>query len=215
VVALEFRELVNEGVVTVGDHTYGVPKVHVWRDRAGRSHGGVVSIGSFCAIGPSVEILTGGNHRTDWVSTYPLRLRFNLPGLEQEGIPTSRGDVIVGNDVWIATGAKILSGVRIGDGAVIGAYSVVSRDVRPYAVVVGNPAREIRRRFSDDRISRLEALQWWNWPPERIAATVDRISSPNVDELLEGCSHELGVKAGDPEAPHTVPPGPSAEERGA
>ncbi len=166
--------------LSVGRHTYGRPSVFVYPGDEGR-----ISIGSFVSIAHGVEIFLGGNHRVDWVSTFSFRFVFDLPGSLQDGIPTSKGDVEIGSDVWIGKDAKILSGVHIGNGAVIGAYTVVSKDVRPYAVVVGNPAREVKRRFSDRHVEALQRLAWWDWPMEEIMDAVPVLCSPDVDQLLE------------------------------
>lgn len=146
---------------------------------------GLVHIGAFCSIARNVEFVVGGQHRVDWATTFPLRVYFGLPGLLRDGHPAPRPDIEIGNDVWIGTGACILSGAAVGDGAVVGARSVVTKAVRPYAVVAGNPAREIRRRFDDDTVDRLLALAWWTWPLDRILASVDLLCSPNVERLLD------------------------------
>jgi len=143
-----------------------------------------VIIGSYCSIADGVNIFAGGNHRSDWVSTFPFRIMFNLPGALRDGIPESRWPVTIGNDVWVGRGATIMSGVTIGDGAVVGARAVVAKDVRPYAIVVGNPAREIRRRFSDEIIERLLKVRWWDWPEEKIIAAVPLLCSLDVENLL-------------------------------
>ena len=174
-----FDEWLRSGVVTIGRHTYGTPRIVRYRGDAGE-----VRIGSFCSIAEHVEIYLGGNHRSDWVSTFPFRSRLGLPGAYLDGHPASRGAVVIGNDVWIGRGATILSGVNVGDGAVIGARSVVTGDVRPYGVAAGNPAREIRRRFSDDEVERLLAVAWWDWPDERIVECVDLLSSARIEEFL-------------------------------
>lgn len=167
------------GRATVGAHTYGVCTIHV-----GRGEGARVRVGSYCSIAVGVEIVIGGNHRPDWVSTYPFRVLWGLPGALNDGHPRPEPDIEIGSDVWIGTKAMILPGVKIGHGAVIGARAVVTKDVRPYAVVGGVPARELRRRFSDEQIEGLLALRWWEWPEERVRANVDLLSSPDVDALL-------------------------------
>ena len=175
------------GHVEIGRHTYGVPRIATYIGDSSR-----VVIGSFCSIAEDVEIFTGGNHRPDWVSTFPFRSRFGLPGAFDDGHPASKGDVVIGHDVWVGRGASILSGVTIGDGAVVGAYAVVTKDVRPYAVVAGNPAREIRRRFDDDTIERLITLRWWDWPDERILASVPLLNSDRMDEFLKASEDSSG-----------------------
>lgn len=173
--------LVQEGVVSIGQHSYGTPRVHVWRDCDGSAIGGTLTIGRFCSISSDVEVFTGGEHRTDWVSTFPFRHQFGLTGAVHDGHPASKGDVVIGHDVWIGSRATILSGVVIGNGAVIGALSVVSKDVRPYAIVAGNPARELRRRCSDDHVNALLKSAWWDWPLPRVLSSVDLLTGPIED----------------------------------
>ena len=151
-----------------------------------------MSIGSFVAIGSGVVMIPAGNHRVDWVTTYPLRVMLGMEGAGEDGHPQSRGDITVGNDVWIGYGAMILSGVTIGDGAVVGARAVVARDVRPYAIVVGNPAKEVRRRFDDAIVDRLLALRWWDWPLEEIRRRVPLLCDQDVQRFLEECSSDPG-----------------------
>ncbi len=129
-------------------------------------------------------MFVGGNHPVEWVSTFPFRAAFHLPGALEDGCPASKGDVVIGHDVWLGAGATNLSGVCIGNGAVVGAETVVSKDVRPYAIVVGNPAREVRRRFGDDEIERLERIAWWDWPIEQIVANVHLLSSAEIVAFL-------------------------------
>lgn len=176
---LNRREAIESGRATVGAHTYGSFTVGVDRNDAMR-----VRIGAYCSIASDVEFGAGGDHRTDWISTYPFRIRWNMPGAYQDGHPRSQSDIVVGNDVWIGSQALILPGVTIGDGAVVGARAIVTRSVRPYAVVVGGPAREVRRRFSDRHVDALLKLRWWDWPEERIRAHVNMLNSPDVDALL-------------------------------
>ncbi len=167
------------GVLEVGAHTYGEPIILVWAN-AGR-----VEIGSYCSIAADVEIYTGGDHRTDWVTTYPLRIKFGLPGAGRDGHPSTKGDVIIGSDVWIANHARIHSGVNIGHGAVIGEGAVVLADVPPYGIVGGNPARLVRFRFSESQIARLLDVRWWDWPDDEVIAAADRLCAPDIDGFLQ------------------------------
>jgi len=163
----------------IGEYTYGVPNVIF-------PHG-KLKIGKFCSIAWNVTIFLGGNHRSDWIASYPFPTsvdRFpNARGIED--FLKTRGDVIIGNDVWIGINAIILSGVTIGDGAVIGAGSVVTGDVDPYTIVSGNPARVVRKRFSDEAIEKLLSIKWWDWPREKVDANVRVLCSGDVDKLAE------------------------------
>jgi len=140
-------------------------------------------IGSFCALGSGVRfIMNGANHPMGGLSTYPFAIFQH--GWEQAGLPAGpRGDTVVGSDVWIGYGALILPGRRIGHGAVVGAGSVVTRDVPPYAVVGGNPARVIRQRYPEADAARLLALAWWDWPIEKISRNVALLAAGDIDAL--------------------------------
>jgi acetyltransferase-like isoleucine patch superfamily enzyme len=176
---VEFNKNVAEGVLVMGRYTIGWPKVHTFVGDPSR-----VFIGSFSSVAEGVEFIPGGLHRVDWVTTFPLRWIFRLPGALEDGHPATKGDIVVGNDVWLGTGAKVLTGVTIGDGAVVGAGSVVVSDVRPYAVVVGNPAREVSRRFSDDQVDALLRIAWWEWPVEQILTRASLLCSPDIDAFI-------------------------------
>lgn len=150
-------------------------------------NGGRLRIGRFCSIAPNVTIFLGGEHRIDWVTTYPFAELW--PQAEaQPGHPTSKGDVTVGHDVWIGRGVVIISGVRIGHGAVIGAFSVVTKDVAPYAIVAGNPARLVRLRFTEAEIQRLLELAWWDWPVDKVSALIPSLTAGDVRSLCDGAS---------------------------
>lgn len=177
--ALTAREAVDNGWATIGRHTYGGPRMHFGAGDTGR-----VRIGAFCSFAAGVELIPGGAHRMDWVSTFPFRPRWLMPGYGKDGHPRPGRGIVIGNDVWCGTGAKILDGVTIGHGAVVGAYAVVTRDVRPYAFVGGNPAREIRRRFTDEQIEGLLATAWWEWPDELIKERVPQLTSGDIDGFL-------------------------------
>jgi acetyltransferase-like isoleucine patch superfamily enzyme len=165
--------------VSVGRFTYGNPKLHVWAQNER------IEIGSFCSIADEVAIFGGGEHRTDWITTFPLRIAFADPSAGADGHPATKGATRIGNDVWLGYRAIVLSGVTIGDGAVIAAGAVVASDVPAYAIVAGNPARLVRLRFPEDVIVQLLRLSWWNWPLEKIRACTDLLCSNDHRRLLD------------------------------
>ena len=144
-------------------------------------------IGKFCSIACGARFLfNSANHRLNSLSTYPFPIFFEEWGLSISHVADAwdnKGDIVIGNDVWIGYEAVILAGVKIGDGAIIGTRSVVTKDVPPYTIVGGVPAKPIRKRFSDDTIAALIAEQWWNWPIYKIAANVEAIQSGHIDLL--------------------------------
>lgn len=147
-------------------------------------------IGKFCSIACGARFLfNSANHTLASLSSYPFPLFFEEWGLEKENVAQAwdnKGDILVGNDVWIGYEAIILAGVTIGDGAVIGARAVVTKDVPPYTIVGGAPARPIHKRFDDEIIARLLALKWWDWPEEKIARNIRAIQSGRIEELESG-----------------------------
>lgn len=140
-------------------------------------------IGKFCAIARGTEfVMNGANHMLDCMSTYPFEIIDEFKGLSRPfGMRGNRGDTVVGNDVWIGQDATILPGIHIGDGAIIGANSVVTKDVPPYSVVAGNPAVIKKYRFDDETIKLLLELKWWDKPIEEIKRIIPIISSNEVD----------------------------------
>jgi acetyltransferase-like isoleucine patch superfamily enzyme len=176
----EWRGLIRSGIVTVGKNTYGVPKVYTFRGNATRLH-----IGSYTSITSGVRILLGGNHPTEWVSTFPFRAKLNIPGAFSDGMPSSKGDIRIGSDVWIGLDAIILSGVTIGDGAVITAGSVVTRDIAPYVIAGGVPAKPIALRFPEKTIEKLLNIRWWNWDEEKIRGAIPLLSSAEVEMFIK------------------------------
>jgi len=164
----------------IGAYTYGLPQV-VWDEDAN------LFIGKFCSIAGSVKIYLGGNHRVDWVSTYPFN-SFNELFPDARGItghPTTKGDVIIGNDVWIGDSSTIFSGVKIGDGAVIAAGSVVTKNIGPYELWAGNPARLIKKRFDDESIKKLLLIKWWEWEIEKINTIAPLLCSDDIQEFIK------------------------------
>ena len=142
-------------------------------------------IGRFCSIGSGAAFVMAGNqgHRADWIS--PFRFigcrRARLCGAANGFLLA--GDTVIGNDVWIGSEAIIMPGVRIGDGAVIGTRALITRDIEPYAIMGGNPARLIRKRFEDRLIEMLLEMRWWDWPEEQLRAAMPLLTSGAVDEL--------------------------------
>jgi acetyltransferase-like isoleucine patch superfamily enzyme len=171
--------LANRNDCIIGDYTYGNPEILEWND------GKKLCIGKYCSIAEGVKIFLGGNHRVDWLTTYPFNIiNDNFQNAKDiKGHPASKGDVIIGNDVWIGYGAVILSGVTIGDGSVIGAFTVVSKNVDPYSIVVGNPMKEVKKRFSADVIDKLLALKWWDWEINKINDNVKILCSNDISKI--------------------------------
>ena len=162
----------------IGEWTYGSPTVLDFGDV------GTLKIGRFCSISEGVTILLGGEHRYDWVTTYPFSVLCE-DARSFQGHPMSKGPVVIGHDVWVGRGATILSGVTIGDGAVVAAHSVVTKSVGPYSIVAGNPARLVRQRFSEDQTAALLRICWWDWPIETIREAWPLLLSDGIDVFIE------------------------------
>lgn len=176
----ETRETMRE---RYPQYQYGKGTIGYAQVRA-RDDGGTLQVGHYTCIATEVQILLGGEHRMDWVSTYPFNFLWE-EGKEITGHPKTNGDVIIGSDVWIGTGSLILSGVTIGDGAVIGARAVVAKDVPPFSVVVGNPAKIIKKRFNDQTIEKLLDIKWWLWPDSRISKAIPLLLSDDISKFID------------------------------
>lgn len=166
--------------MTFGKYSYGKPIIH-WENAHGK-----LRVGNFCSIAGNVNIYLGGNHRTDWVSTYPFGhinqgVFNNFNGV---GHPATKGNVTIGNDVWIGSDVTIMSGVTIGDGAVIANNSHVVKDVEPYTLVGGNPAKYIKHRFTKEQIEKLLTIQWWHWDDAKINEFSPLLCSGDIDEFI-------------------------------
>ena len=178
---LHLEKLARRYGYEIGEFSYGRPKVRF--PESGRK----LTIGRYCSIADRVEILLGGNHRIDWATTYPFSA---LPEIwpsapRSEAYHASRGDVTIGHDVWLGSGAVILSGVTVGHGAVVAAHALVTKDVPPYAIVGGNPARVIRYRFDEATIAALLEAAWWDLPQEQVASLIPLLQSDRIEELIE------------------------------
>ncbi len=178
-----YAELIQRHGFEIGEFTYGRPAIH-WLGEDAK-----LMIGRFCSIADGVRIYLGGNHRTDWITTYPFPaqpINQLFPGADQiSGHPATKGDVTIGNDVWLANQTSILSGVTIGDGAAVGANAVVTKDVAPYTIVAGNPARVTGQRFSDQQIQDLLEIRWWDWEFEKIQQYVPLLCCSDIDAFIE------------------------------
>ena len=146
-----------------------------------------LKIGKFCSIACGTKFLfNSANHALDSLSTYPFPLFFEEWNLEREKVTDAwdnRGDIVIGNDVWIGYEAVILSGVTIGDGAIIGTRAVVTKDVPPYTIVGGVPAKPIRKRFDEKVIKELLKIKWWDWTEEKIARNIEHIKAGCIERL--------------------------------
>lgn len=184
------NQLVDHPRIEIGDYSY-------YDDPDGPEHflakcvqyhfdfiGDKLIIGRFCAIATGVQfIMNGANHPMDGFSTYPFAAMGGGWELGAEWPDNSRGDTFVGNDVWIGREAMILPGINIGDGAIIGSRAVVTRDVPPFAIVAGNPARIVKQRFEQPIVDRLRQIAWWNWDAEKITRNLDAIRGFDLDAL--------------------------------
>lgn len=137
-----------------------------------------IVLGRYTSIALGCRFIIDAEHNPAWVTTTP-------PPEPVAGYNATKGDIVIGNDVWVGVHATILSGVNIGDGAVVGACSVVAKEVPPYAIVVGNPARVVKYRFAENVIEQMLAIRWWDWSPEQIAAAKELLWSPNVRAFVE------------------------------
>ena len=143
-------------------------------------------IGSFCSIGSGAAFIMAGNqgHRTEWISTFPFFFMSEVAAFEGAAngyLPA--GDTVIGNDVWIGSEAIIMPGVKVGDGAVIGTRALVAKDVEPYSIVAGNPAKLIRKRFSDREISLLLEMRWWEWSDDRLKDAMPNLTCNRIEDL--------------------------------
>lgn len=139
-------------------------------------------VGSYSSIGGTY--LLGGGHPADRVTTYPLRVLLRMEGAGEDGFPRKVGDTVIGSDCYVGWGCMLLSNVAIGDGAIVGSGALVAKDVPPYAIVGGNPAKVIRYRYDEQQIASLLRIRWWDWPEEEVRAAVDLLSGDDVDKFI-------------------------------
>ncbi len=184
------KNIIKNPNIIVGDYTYydDFEDVHNFEKNV-KYHfdftGDQLIIGKFCMIASDVKfIMNGANHLSNAISTYPFAVFGNgwENAMEGKTYP-NKGNIEIGNDVWIGYNATIMAGVKIGDGAIIATNATVVSDVKPYTIVGGNPAKEIKKRFSPEIIERLLKLQWWNWDIEKITKNVQNLTDLDIDKL--------------------------------
>lgn len=160
----------------MGQGSYGLPVVHDWHE------GSSLSIGAFTSIADDVHIFLGGHHRIDWISSFPFPAF--MPEISHiENYGGTKGDVVIGNDVWLASGCTILSGVTVGDGAVVAARAVVTKSVAPFSIVGGNPAQVIGWRFDEKTRTMLLDAAWWAWSENEIRQVVPLLCSTDFEQF--------------------------------
>lgn len=182
------KNIIEDPNVIVGDYTYydDPEDVHNFKKNVLYHFdfmGDKLIIGKFCQIATGVRfIMNGSNHAMNGISTYPFKV-FGEAWSSAPMDAVSKGDTVIGNDVWIGNSVTIMQGIKIGDGAIIGTNALVTKDVEPYTVVGGNPAKLIRKRFDAETIDFLLELAWWNWPVEKITENLQAIISADFDAL--------------------------------
>tara|TARA_R110002051_G_scaffold188453_2_gene257878 strand:+ start:207 stop:830 length:624 start_codon:yes stop_codon:yes gene_type:complete len=185
------KNIVKNPNIIVGDYTYYDDFENVENfEKNVKYHfdfvGDKLIIGKFCMIASDVKfIMNGANHLTKSLSTYPFAIFGNgwENAMEGKTYP-QKGDIKIGNDVWIGYNATIMAGVTIGNGAIIATNATVIKDVAPYSIVGGNPAKEIKKRFSEDTISKLLELKWWNWDIKKITTNVQNLTDNFIEKLI-------------------------------
>lgn len=188
------KNAITRDSVSVGDYTMYNDYVHDPRDFEKNNvlyhytiNGDKLKIGKFCSIACGAKFMfTSGNHSMKSLSTYTFPIFFDEWELDAKNITDAwdnKGDIVIGNDVWIGYEAVIMSGVKIGDGAIIGTRAVVTKDVPAYTIVGGVPAKPIRRRFDDETVEKLEKLRWWDWDIETIRRSIPAIQSGDIAAL--------------------------------
>ena len=184
------KNIIKNTNIIVGDYTYYDDFENVENfEKNVKYHfdfiGDKLIIGKFCMIASGVTfIMNGANHLTNALTTYPFAIFGNgwENAMEGKSYP-QKGNIDIGNDVWIGYNATIMAGVTIGDGAIVAANATIIKDVAPYSIVGGNPASEIKKRFSDDTIAKLLELRWWDWDIEKITMNIQNLTDMNIDKL--------------------------------
>jgi acetyltransferase-like isoleucine patch superfamily enzyme len=169
--------------MSYGKYTYGRANLHAWPEQQEQTK---LTVGNFCSIASNLQVYLGGNHRSDWVTTYPFgHIHKNIFNeFNGVGHPATKGNVTIGNDVWIGDNVTIMSGIIIGDGAIIANGSIIVKNVEPYSVVGGNPAKLLKYRFRQDQIDKLLEIKWWYWDDEKINNHTNLLCNEKIDDFI-------------------------------
>ena len=186
------KNIITNPNIVVGDYTYYDDFENVDNfEKNVKYHfdfiGDKLIIGKFCMIASGVTfIMNGANHLTDAITSYPFAIFGDdwTNAMEGKSYPI-KGDTIIGNDVWIGHHVTVMPGIKIGDGAIIGTNSMVTKNVAPYSVVGGNPAKEIKKRYTENQIAKLLEIKWWDWPIEKITKNVKFLTGNNISEFIK------------------------------
>lgn len=184
------KNIIKNPNIIIGDYTYYDDFENIYNfEKNVKYHfdfiGDKLIIGKFCMIASDVKfIMNGANHLTKSISSYPFAIFGEdwKDAMEGKQYPT-KGNTEIGNDVWIGFNSTIMPGIKIGDGAIIATNSTVTKNVEPYSIVGGNPAKEIKKRFTKEQIEKLLEIKWWNWEIEKITKNVQNLTGENIDDL--------------------------------
>ena len=181
-----------KGWVEIGKYTYGITDDNIIWDSEACGYNSEkkqpkLIVGNYCSVGVNSKFFLGGNHRHDWVTTYPFQVKylhnntFDTLKDDIDGYPLSNGDIIIGNDVWFGENVTVMSGIKIGDGAVIGTNSTVVKNVEPYNIVGGHPAKHIKYRFNDEIVKKLLNIKWWNVDESKLNLLLPYMCNNDID----------------------------------
>lgn len=184
------KNIIKSKLIEVGDYTYYDDPVDIYNFEKNVLYhfdfmGDKLIIGKYCQLASGIRfIMNGSNHSMAGISTYPFRVMGKAWAAAPMAV-TSKGNTVVGNDVWIGNSVTVMQGITIGHGAIIGTNSLVTKNVEPYSIVGGNPAQVIRKRFDDETIDFLLELAWWDWPIEKITQNIEAIASGDWAKLRQ------------------------------
>ena len=189
--------------VQIGKCTYGITDDNIVWDSVAWNYKGEkkqprLIVGNYCSIGNNSKFFLGGNHRYDWVTTYPFHVKylhndiFNTINDEIDGYPLSNGDIVIGNDVWFGENVTVMSGVKIGDGSVIGTNSTVVGDVDPYSIMGGHPAKHIKYRFNEEIVEKLLDIKWWDMEDSKLNLLLPYMCNKDINFFFEQYHNLIG-----------------------